>query len=211
MSNYNHNHNNHGGSTENFMAKIEFLDSAMRQRTLPPEEILNMLPMQKEVSVLDLGAGSGYLTIPAAKQTEGTVFALDMDGRMLQVIDKKAKAQNIFNIQLIEGNIEGIPLPDNSVNIAIASLILHEVSSLSVVFAEINRVLKTGGHLLCLEYEKKESSEEGPPMHIRIPSVDMEQALYVAGFEVEQKTITKESIYILTAKKTGGTGNGNKQ
>lgn len=202
MSNHDHNHNHHGGSVQNFMTKIEFLDSAMRQRTLPPEQILSMLPIQKEDRILDAGAGSGYLTIPAAKQTAGTVFALDMDERMLGVIEAKANAESISNIRLIEGSIESISLPDSSVDIAIASLILHEVHSLPVVFAEINRVLKTGGHILCLEYEKEESNVEGPPMHIRIPSADMEQALSVAGFEVAQKAIPKEPIYIITATKT---------
>lgn len=204
MPNHNHHqHHHHGGSDKNFMSKIEFLDSAMRQRTLPPEKILSMLPTNKDANILDAGAGSGYLSIPAAKQTEGTVFALDMDERMLGVIKTKAKAEGISNIRPVQGDIEHIPLPDDSVDAALASLILHEVKSLPTVLREINRVLKTGGHFLCLEYEKEESTVKGPPMHIRISSVDMVKALSAAGFEVEQKAIPKESIYIITAKKIG--------
>lgn len=80
MSNYNHHSHNHQViNDQNFMKKIDFLDGVIRKRTLPPEEILNLLPMQKKSCVLDAGAGSGYLTIPAAKRTEETVYALDMD------------------------------------------------------------------------------------------------------------------------------------
>lgn len=201
MSNHNHNHR---GNNQNFMNKIAFLDSVMRKNTLPPEAILNILPMENGCSILDAGAGSGYLTIPAAKQTKGTAFALDLDDRMLKVIETKAKAENITNIQLIQGNIENIPLPKNSVDIALASLILHEVSSLSKVLTQINHVLKTDGHFLCLEYEKEESNVNGPPMHIRIHSTDMEEALEAAGFQVVQKLFPRESIYIITAKKIGG-------
>lgn len=202
---HNHNHSHHhshpGGSMESFMSKIEFLDSAMRQRLLPPEEILAMLPIQKDSEILDAGAGSGYLTLPAARQTEGMVTALDMDDRMLRVIEEKAKAEDIANIRLVQGDIEAVPLADDAVDFAIASLILHEVRSLSAVLAEMSRVVKPGGYFLCLEYEKEESTVKGPPMHIRIPSADMESALAAAGFHVEQKIFPKESIYIITAKK----------
>lgn len=203
MSNDNHSHSYHAGGAQDFISKIAFLDDAMRNRTLPPEEILNMLPIQKGHSVLDVGAGSGYLTIPAAKQTDGMVFALDMDERMLEVIDTKAKAERLTNIQLVRGNINNIPLPDGSVDIVLASLILHEVGALPAVLTQINRVLKTGGFILCLEYEKEESTVKGPPMHIRIPSVEMEQQLITAGFGNVQKVFSRESIYIIVAQKRG--------
>ncbi len=203
MMNDNHNHNHHGGGGQSFINKVAFLDDVMRKRTLPPEEILNMLTIQKGMSILDAGAGSGYLTISAAKQTDGTVFALDIDDRMLEVIDTKAKAEKLTNIQLVQGNINNIPLPEGSVDIVLASLILHEVESLPAVLTQINRVLKTGGYFLCLEYEKEESAVKGPPMHIRILSVEMEQQLITAGFNITQKVFPRESIYIIVAQKTG--------
>lgn len=186
---------------QNFMNKINFLDSVMRKKMLPPEELLKLLPIQEGSNILDAGAGSGYLTIPAAKCTTGTVYALDMDVRMLEVITIKANADNITNIDLLQGNINNIPISDNSVDFAIASLILHEVGPLSPVLAELFRVLKEGGSVLCLEYEKEESSIQGPPMHIRISSVSLEQELIAAGFLIEQKFIPGESLYIITAKK----------
>jgi len=181
---------------QNFMKKIDFLDGVIRKRTLPPEEILNLLPIQKKSCVLDAGAGSGYLTIPAAKRTEETVYALDMDSRMLNVIGSKAKSEDITNIQLIQGG-----MADNSVDVVLASLILHETGPLSPVLGQMHRVLKMGGYFLCVEYEKDESAVEGPPMHIRIPSADMEKELISAGFIVEQKRFFKEAIYIITARK----------
>jgi ubiquinone/menaquinone biosynthesis C-methylase UbiE len=183
------------------MDKIAFLDGDLRSKTLRPEEILNMLPIRRSDSILDAGAGSGYLTIPATKLVDGTVYALDMDTRMLDVIATKMTAENITNIQLVQGSIDDIPLPEGSIDIVLASLILHEVRPLSKVFQHINRVLKEGGHFLCLEYEKEESTVKGPPMHIRIPSSEMERELANAGFQIVQKVLPKESIYIITAKK----------
>ncbi|MDL2310602.1 methyltransferase domain-containing protein [Peptostreptococcaceae bacterium OttesenSCG-928-C18] len=196
----NHNHNHHESSNKNFMTKIEFLDSEMRKRIISSEKILSMLQIQENSNILDVGAGSGYLTIPAAKKTTGTVFALDVDNRMLRVIEIKSKNEEISNIELIQGDAGHIPLANDSVDIVIASLILHEVDSISIVLKEISRVLKKGGYFLCLEYEKEESDVKGPPMHIRIPSACMEQAIDFAGFQMEQKIIGGESIYIIIAK-----------
>lgn len=217
MSNYNHHtnnhpahnhhtHNNHTHShqiidNQSFRNKIDFLDGDMRKRTLPPEEILNLLPIQNKSCVLDVGAGSGYLTIPAAKCTNGTVYALDIDARMLNVISSKAQSEDIPNIQLIQGGVDHIPMADNSVDVVLASLILHEVGPLAPVLKQVNRVLKVGGYFLCLEYEKEESAAQGPPMHIRISSAEMEKELISGGLIVEQKRNFKESIYIITARK----------
>lgn len=198
MSNHQH---HHARDIRNFMDKIAFLDGDLRRKTLPPEEILNMLPIKRSDSILDAGAGSGYLTIPATKLVDGTVYALDMDTRMLDVIATKMTAENITNIQLVQGSIDDIPLPEGSIDLVLASLILHEVRPLSKVFQHIKRVLKEGGYFLCLEYEKEESTVKGPPMHIRIPSSEMEWELANAGFQIVQKVLPKESIYIITAKK----------
>jgi len=202
MSNQHNYHHNHPASdTQNFQDTIAFLDGCSRRKTLPPEEILKMLPIKRSDSILDVGAGSGYLTIPATKLVDGTVYALDMDTRMLDVIATKMNAENITNIQLVQGSIDDIPLPEGSVDLVLASLILHEVRPLSNVFQHINRVLKEGGYFLCLEYEKEESTVKGPPMHIRIPSAEMERELVNAGFQIVQKVLPQESIYIITAKK----------
>lgn len=202
MSNNNHHaHNDQVMNDQNFLKKIDFLDGVIRKKMLPPEEILNLLPMQKKSCVLDAGAGSGYLTIPAAKRTDGTVYALDMDPRMLNVIHSKAISENITNIQLLQGGLAPIPMADNSVDVVLASLILHEVGPLSPVLGQMYRVLKVGGYFLCVEYEKDESAVEGPPMHIRIPSAEMEKELISAGFIIEQKRFIKETIYIITARK----------
>lgn len=181
--------------------KIEFLDNPERREFFPPEELLKLVPIKETDNILDIGAGTGFLTIPVAKMTSGFAYALDIDTNMLDVIKSKAKNDNITNIQLMEGSIDNIPLSDDSVDIAIASLILHEVSSLPKTIQEIRRVLKEGGYFVCLEYDKVESTIGGPPMHIRIPSSIMEQELISAGFSIIQKVFPKDPLYVLIVKK----------
>lgn len=180
---------------------VGYLDSPERIKAFPPKELLQMLPIKKTDNILDLGAGTGYLAITAAKMVDGLVYALDMNPKMLDIIESKAQDENITNIQLVKGSIDDIPLPDNSIDIVLASLVLHEVSPLSKTLEQIKRVLKEGGYFLCVEFEKTESALDGPPMHIRIPSANMEEELINAGFSIIKKIFPSDLLYIFIVKK----------
>ena len=210
MENHNHcskgmehmkNHKHCSNGIGHLEGKINFLDNPERRSVFPPEELLEMLPIKKTDNILDLGAGTGYLTIPAAKVSDGTVYALDIDLKMLKIIDTKAKNEKITNIKCLEASLDDIKLSPNSIDVVLASLVLHEINPVSKVLKQVKDVLKEGGHFLCLEFEKEESSINGAPSHIRIHSSTMEQELINAGFIIEQKLFPKDSLYVVIAKK----------
>jgi ubiquinone/menaquinone biosynthesis C-methylase UbiE len=187
---------------QKFLNKIAFLDSKQRETLIPPEALISQMPIQKDHTLLDVGAGSGFFTIPMAERTSGKVYALDPDKRILSIIEEKAKEKGLNNIELIQDYLDGLSLQNNSIDFAMASLILHEVSSLTKALTKVYVVLKTGGHLLCLEYEKDDKVIDGPPMAIRIGSDELERTLESIGFTVVKKTKINEAIYtILAAKK----------
>lgn len=193
--------NHHTKSDQNFLSKMAFLDSKQRENLIPPEILLNQMPIMKNHTLLDIGAGTGFFTIPMAEITSDKVYAMDPDKRMLRVIEDKALTKGISNIEYIPDYIENLSLEYNSVDFAMASLILHEVKSLPLALSIIHNVLKEGGHLLCLEYEKDDTIIEGPPMSIRIHSIDLEKNLISLGFEIVSKTKINESIYTVLATK----------
>ncbi|MEK3889490.1 class I SAM-dependent methyltransferase [Bacillus sp. FSL K6-3431] len=178
--------------------KIEFLDNPERRGDIPPERLLSMLPIKKSDNFLDLGAGTGYITIPAAKVVEGMVYALDTDSNMLEVVIAKAKKENITNIKTLKGNIDDIPLSDNSIDFALASLVLHEVKQLSSSLQQIKQVLKHDGYFVCIEFEKIDNPTHSHP---RIASSIMEQEITNAGLRVTQTIYPTDAIYIIIAKK----------
>lgn len=178
---------------------LERLDNPERRRALPPEILLAQLPISGSDTILDLGAGTGYFTIPAAHVTSGTVYALDVQPEMLQVLQSKLEADNIANVQLVEGPIEDIPLPDNSVDHVIASFVMHEVEPLAAGIREIQRVLKANGHCWCLEWEKVQS-DKGPPLHHRIHSDELAAAFTSAGFTVVSKGFPTDVHYTLLVR-----------
>jgi Methylase involved in ubiquinone/menaquinone biosynthesis len=195
----------HSKETDHLAAKTERLDRPERKKAFPPEQLLQMLPVQKNADILDLGAGTGYLAIPASKMVDGLVYALDIDPRMLEIIGSKAQAENITNIRLVKGPADNIPLADDSIDIVLAAFVLHEVNPLSAALRQIKRVLKEGGYFLCLEFEKKEGPLDGPlpgpPMSMRIDSSTMEGEITRAGLRVTQKSVPTDFLYTLMGKK----------
>lgn len=186
---------------QKFRNKIAFLESKQREQLMPPEDFIRQMPIQNQHRVLDIGAGSGFFTIPMAEATRNTVYAMDPDGRMLSFIEDKAQEKGLTNIELIQAYIEDLSIERGSIDFAMASLILHEVSSLTLALTQINEVLKIGGHLLCLEYEKDDLVIEGPPMAIRIQSEDLVSQLLDTGFNLVKKTKINDAIYTLLAVK----------
>ncbi|QOX61922.1 methyltransferase domain-containing protein [Anoxybacterium hadale] len=193
--------NNHNQPDQKFLNKIAFLESKQRETLIPPEALIRQMPIQKNHTLLDVGAGSGFFTIPMAEATSGRVYAMDPDRRMLSVIKEKAKEKGLDNIELIQEYIESLSMQHESIDFVMASLILHEVPSLKVAIAKIYEVLKAGGHLLCLEYEKDDKVIEGPPMAIRIPSDELQRVLEFTGFNIVKKTKINNGIYTVLAAK----------
>jgi len=179
---------------------VHRLDNPERRKSLPPEQLLEHLPINQMDDILDIGAGTGYFTFPAAEKTSGTVFALDVEPKMLEILQQKLDDQSIHNVKLLQGEIEHLPLEDAKVDHVIASLVLHEVDPLEKGLSEIARVLKPGGHLFCLDWEKVES-EQGPPLHHRIHSDDIKQAMKLQGFELIQQAAPTPAHYLLIARK----------
>lgn len=186
---------------EKLTRMIKILESAERKSNLPAEDLLKLLPIKKTDNILDVGVGTGFLAIPAAKQIDGTVYALDLNINMLNYLTEKAQKENITNIKAVEGNFKDIPLEDNVVDIAFASLSLHEVDPLSDALKDVNRVMKNNGYLLCVEFEKVENTP-APRVH----SSEMEKELLNAGFTITDKIfpdnkIMKQALYIIIAQK----------
>jgi len=179
---------------------MHILDSPERKRLMPVDKLLNMLSIRMDDTIVDLGAGTGYFSIPAARMTKGTVYAVDVEPKMLEVLKERAADQGLSNVRTTIGVIEEIPVEDGMADVVIASLVLHEVDPLSKGLQEIHRVLKTEGRLLCMDWEPKESPM-GPPLEVRIPSSDMEIALNKAGFTIAKRLHLAEFLYLFVAEK----------
>ena len=98
-------------------------------------------------SVLDLGSGGGIDVLLSARRVgpTGKVYGLDMTDEMLALARENQKRSGIENVEFLKGEIEHIPLPDNSVDVIISNCVINLSADKDRVFQEAFRVLKPGG------------------------------------------------------------------
>jgi SAM-dependent methyltransferase len=97
--------------------------------------------------VLDLGSGGGIDVLLSAKRvgTAGRVYGLDMTDDMLALARENQRKAGVDNVEFLKGEIENIPLPDNSVDVIISNCVINLSADKDKVLREALRVLKPGG------------------------------------------------------------------
>ena len=123
---------------------------------LPPEAVLASLgcgnptalaDLQPGDVVLDLGSGGGIDVLLSARRVgpTGKAYGLDMTDEMLALARENQRKAGVENVEFLKGEIEHIPLPDDSVDVIISNCVINLSLDKDKVLAEAFRVLKPGG------------------------------------------------------------------
>jgi 2-polyprenyl-3-methyl-5-hydroxy-6-metoxy-1,4-benzoquinol methylase len=99
--------------------------------------------------VLDLGSGGGIDVLLSARRVgpAGKAYGLDMTDEMLALANENKRKAGVENVEFLKGEIEHIPLPDNSVDVIISNCVINLSADKDLVLQEAFRVLKPGGRL----------------------------------------------------------------
>ncbi|OGZ78722.1 MAG: arsenite S-adenosylmethyltransferase [Candidatus Staskawiczbacteria bacterium RIFOXYD2_FULL_37_9] len=100
-------------------------------------------------TVLDLGSGAGIDAILAAQKVgeKGKVIGVDMTKEMIEKAKENAKKQGVKNVEFLLGEIENLPLKDNSVDTIVTNCVVNLTPDKAKTFSEAYRVLKSGGRI----------------------------------------------------------------
>jgi len=106
-----------------------------------------LIELKQGDTVLDLGSGGGIDVLLSAKRVgpTGKVYGLDMTDEMLALARENQKKAGATNVEFLKGEIESIPLPDNSVDVIISNCVINLSADKGRVLREAFRVLKPGG------------------------------------------------------------------
>ena len=131
---------------------------------LDPREIIRKLSLKETMVAADFGSGSGGWALPLARKLpKGKIYAIDLSSHPLSVLQSKATAEKIFNVQTVHSDVEsqkGSTLSSNSLNLVLMTNLLFEAKDKKKVLQEGKRVLKEGGTLLVADWKK--DSPVGP-------------------------------------------------
>ena len=109
-----------------------------------PTALIDLKPGE---TVLDLGSGGGIDVLLSAKRVgpTGKAYGLDMTDDMLALARENQRQAGVENVEFLKGEIENIPLPDNSVDVIISNCVINLSADKDRVMREAFRVLKPGG------------------------------------------------------------------
>lgn len=142
-----------------------------RRKIQPAEEIVERAEIRDRERCLDIGSGIGYIAIPAAVRS-ACVIALDAEREMIESLMKRAADAVGDRILPVIAELPYLPLNSETIDHVLAINVIHEIGEKERLSFEISRVLRKGGRLSVVDFQKKPTSF-GPPLHERLSEEEM--------------------------------------
>jgi SAM-dependent methyltransferase len=167
---------------------VSLLERPNREDVQKSPEIMKALAFKAGERVADIGAGSGYFTIPVSRAVgpSGVVLALDIAPEMIEYLDFRLRALKVENVRLHKVASDDPQLEPSSVDTILMIDTIHYVKDRIAYARKLRQALAPGGRLVIIDYIPKPTSERpwGPPPEQQIPRERMDADMAAAGFAV---------------------------
>ena len=154
-----------------------------RLKLMPPDEIFSLINLQEGDVFLDIGAGPGGFSIPAASIVgdSGKVIALDISQEILDFLSEKVAEASVENIEIVLSEENNLKVPAQSADISFLCMVFHETTDPKLFLQKVFEATKIGGKIVIIEWAKK-PMEKGPPVEDRLELDQVICSLEEAGF-----------------------------
>lgn len=132
-----------------YTGELSIFEDPKRDQNLQPNRIMDILGVKEGSSVADIGAGSGWFTVRAARRVgnSGVVYAEDINHDYLDYIEQRAKRESLVNIRVIFGEEDDPRLPANSVDAVLLLKTYHEVAQPIRLLKRTREAMRAGAFL----------------------------------------------------------------
>lgn len=182
---------------------IAFLDDPVRDAYQKPHEVMAALGLREGEIVADIGAGSGYFTFRLARHVgdKGKVYAVDTNPDMIIHINRRIRDMQVKNVVALLAASDDPLLMDASIDRFFICDTWHHISSKEQYLALMKRMLKPGGQIIMIDFQKKELPV-GAPMEMKIAREDLIRQMEANGFKIAQEHtfLPYQYFLVFTAK-----------
>jgi ubiquinone/menaquinone biosynthesis C-methylase UbiE len=132
-----------------YTGDLSIFEAPGREQKLHIDRVMDILGLASGTDVADVGAGSGWFTVRAAKRVgpSGTVYAVDINPEAIQYIDQRIKKESLTNVKTILSAPDDPKLPKESIDAVLILKTYHEVADPVVLLEHLRPALKPGARL----------------------------------------------------------------
>ena len=132
-----------------YTGDLTIFDASGRDERLQINRVMDMLGVEPGKNVADIGAGSGWFTVRAARRVTGagTVYAVDISPEAIQYIDQRAKKERLQNVKTILSKPDDAQVPASSVDAVLLLKTYHEVAHPVVLLRNLRSSLRPGAKI----------------------------------------------------------------
>lgn len=157
-------------------------DDPARDAWQMPARVIDALTLKPGMKVADVGAGTGYFSMRLARTPGVSVFAVDVEPKMVEYLKQRAATEKLPNVTPVLAAAASPKLPE-PVDVVLVVDTFHHLPSRPSYFRELRRSLKPGGRVAIVDFRK--DSPEGPPAHFRFTPQQIEDEMKQAGYTLD--------------------------
>lgn len=184
-------------------AGASWLDRSEREREEEPAKALDLMEIHPGMTIADVGAGTGYMTLRIAKRVgpTGRVYANDIQPEMLDKLGDNAHLANLDNIETVLGSEADPRLPAGKMDLVLMVDVYHELSRPREMLQAIRASLKPDGRLVLVEYKKEDPSIPIRPDH-KMSLTDIRIEVEAEGYKLDKVIDTLPRQHIVFFRNT---------
>jgi len=157
-------------------------DDPAREAWQMPGRVIDALQLKSGMTVADIGAGTGYFSTRLARVPGVSVYAVDIEPKMIDYLKQRAQKEQLSNVTAVLAGAASPNLPQ-PVDVILVVDTYHHLPNRPVYFSELKKSLRPGGRIAIVDFRKE--APDGPPAHFRFTPQQIQDEMKQAGYELQ--------------------------